>query len=126
MAFPVRLAHLDQHVGLLDAFDNAAVLDPHVVEEIRLVGPFRRGSAVKTASGRAGDGAVREHHVAVGNYVVKLDIQVGDELHGTTGAWRWCAGAGEHRRDRRGVRDVPVWVSGAPGPGGTVVPRAVI
>src|SRR5215472_4228728 len=48
-ALAVELAHLAQDVGLLHPLDDAAVLDPHVIEEAGLAGPLGRGSAVEPA-----------------------------------------------------------------------------
>jgi hypothetical protein len=70
-----RLAHLAEHVGLLDSFHDGAVADPDVVEEAGLEGSLGRRRAVEPASGCAADGAVGQDHVAAAEDVGQFHAQ---------------------------------------------------
>ena len=78
--FAVELAHLAEHIGLLDALDDQPVLDPNVVEEAGLERALGGRGAVQPPGRCPADRPVREGDVAVGHDLGQLHPQIGKPL----------------------------------------------
>jgi hypothetical protein len=72
----VELAHLGEHVGLLDPLDDVSAVDPDVDEEAGLVGALGGWRPVQPPGGRPADRAVGQGDVAAGEDLVEVDAQV--------------------------------------------------
>ena len=76
----IDLSHLAEHVGLLDALDDQAVIEEDVVEEASFERAFGRWRAIESARWSAPNRTASQDNVFRSEDIMQLCAQIGEAL----------------------------------------------